>query len=483
MTSHLITESTLPPNSKSYPPERELRERLEAGLRELCKQGKADEDFSLRVASQFFEKSGLKELNIMDVVWHKEGEKHIFMRTLYSYAKDGDHLSLSVSLNGNHVSHDSFFMPDIERRALEADDLAKRVATDDQQVMSKDVVKHTLDYMRQEGMSSAESPTFGTFQIEGDVFSVTRNGELVAAYKADDLDIELSLAQVEANRKELASIPPNTVVEDSKPAEVATPAEPAKAFDLSNMMAAAALPNSKQPQQLAEVQDVPAQPKVFQFSRSRPDFSAPPAKAPEKTKEPEAKLTSDSPIIRLEELNGKFKFAHEAMKTEGPGKAFERKAYSRSGRELLTSYEMNKDGNVIYTEYDGSKREMTFAEARKHELDQLSMMTQNAITILKEMSKDSTFTLRQGDATYYVKNGFFCQKLDSGAFKKEPLSETQERWYNAFRQVEAKRTAPEKAVEATAAKQQGEFGRMADRAASITREPAKTATVTHERSI
>jgi hypothetical protein len=209
------------------------------------------------------------------------------------------------------------------------------------------------------------------------------------------------------------------------------------AFDLSNMMASAGLPNSQQSEMTAPT-DQAGQPSVPSFMKSRgPDFSTAPTKAPEKAAATATKLTPESRIIRLDERGDKQSLASVEAKKQGPDVAVERKAFTVSGKEIVSSYELTKDGKVIVTDFDGSKAEMTFAQAKRHEIETLAQMNRNALAALNMMRTDPAFTLRQGDATYSVQNGFFCQKLDNGQFKKEPLARTQERWNTRIREVEA----------------------------------------------
>ncbi|WP_425624929.1 hypothetical protein [Agrobacterium radiobacter] len=584
MASHLINESTLPPNPKSYrdtnyTPESEWMERLEMGLRELCKQGKASEEFTLRVASQLFEKRGKSHHAIVEADYQKKDGGGELVRTRFSFAKDGDHISLTIEGKDGVVDHGKFYMPEIERRAE-----------------FRDIVERTLEYMRSENISEAESDSYGTFRLEGDVISVTRDGELIAAYKTDDLNTELSAEQVEAHRAEgmslfdqidrgyprpahvsedqwtaaerdylhhmtLENTPdefvPGTAayarenyigsepiqwtdeeweniqvaerervvdviktrddgrleddggvytldgdtltfthgdgtvsawktdnlnteiaveqsaathVSDAVMDEASKAAKPA--FDLTNMMASAGLPNSQQSEMIAPT-DQAAQPSVPSFMKSRsPDFSTPPTKAPEKAAATATKLTSDSRIVRLDDRGDKWTLASDEAKKQGPEVAIERKAFTVSGKEIVSSFEMTKEGKVVVTDYDGSKAEMSFAQAKRYEIEQLAAMNRNALIALNMMTTDPTFTLRQGNATYSVQNGFFCQKLDNGEFKKEPLSRTQERWTTRIREVEA--MLPE-------LDRNRRFAAMADRAASFARvEPKGNATTVEQ---
>jgi hypothetical protein len=253
------------------------------------------------------------------------------------------------------------------------------------------------------------------------------------------LDGKQATADIEALvwKRQDVSIAPNHVIEQAQPVEVAKPAEPAKAFDLSNMMGAATLPNSQQGEMQPDHIEKPARTTPSFMKSRRPDFTTQPTKAPEKAAAKETKLTPESRIIRLDDRGIKQPLASEEAKKQGPEVSVERKAFTVSGNEIVSSYEMTKEGKVIVTDYDGSKSEMTFAQARRHELETLSQMNRNALSALNMMMTNPAFTVRQGDATFSVQNGFFCQKLDNGKFKKEPLAQTRERWNTRIREVDA----------------------------------------------
>ncbi|WP_429819047.1 hypothetical protein [Ensifer sp. B1-9] len=179
------------------------------------------------------------------------------------------------------------------------------------------------------------------------------------------------------------------------------------------------------------------QPSAPSFMKARrPDFSTtPPKAAAQATTAP--KLTSESRIVRLEDRDAKPKLASDELMKQGAGVSVERKAFTLSGKEIVASYEMTKGGNVVYTDYDGSKTEMSFERAKRHEIAHLAQLNANALIAINMMATDPKFTLRQGDATYSVQNGFFCQRLDNGSFKKEPLARTQQRWMERGREIEA----------------------------------------------
>ncbi|MGH0214397.1 hypothetical protein NKY66_10835 [Sinorhizobium meliloti] len=180
------------------------------------------------------------------------------------------------------------------------------------------------------------------------------------------------------------------------------------------------------------------QPSAPSFMKPRrPDFSTKPPKATEQGAATASKLTSESRIVRLDDRDTKPKLASDELMKQGAGVSVERKAFTLSGKEIVASYEMTKGGNVVYTDYDGSKTEMSFERAKRHEIAHLAQLNANALIAINMMATDPKITLRQGDATYSVENGFFCQRLDNGSFKKEPLARTQQRWMERGREIEA----------------------------------------------
>ncbi|RVH69200.1 hypothetical protein CN198_14150 [Sinorhizobium meliloti] len=193
------------------------------------------------------------------------------------------------------------------------------------------------------------------------------------------------------------------------------------------------------------------QPSAPSFMKARrPDFSTTPPKATAQAATA-PKLTSESRIVRLEDRDAKPKLASDELMKQGAGVSVERKAFTLSGKEIVASYEMTKGGNVIYTDYDGSKTEMSFERAKRHEIAHLAQLNANALVAINMMATDPKFTLRQGDATYSVQNGFFCQRLDSGSFKKEPLARTQQRWMERGREIEAMMPAKSRVTSGLAA--------------------------------
>ncbi|NEJ83571.1 hypothetical protein GR268_44740, partial [Rhizobium leguminosarum] len=153
-------------------------------------------------------------------------------------------------------------------------------------------------------------------------------------------------------------------------------AAPANAFDLSSMMAATATPISDgraqadgptgttnntsaapafprgpdfsaAPKLQVAQTDAPAAKSTAPFPIHRgPDFSTAPA--PQKKAEDE-KLTSQSPIIQLNDFDTKPKLATDEIAKRGEGVAVARKAYRVDGKEITASYELAKGGKIVHT--------------------------------------------------------------------------------------------------------------------------------------
>lgn len=226
-------------------------------------------------------------------------------------------------------------------------------------------------------------------------------------------------------------------------------AEPSNVVNLAQMMASSFKSKPAEMQQPDDKAEQVASTPAFMKPRTVDFFTKP--KATEQTAaETAPKLTSESRIVRLEDRDAKPKLASDELMKQGAGVSVERKAFTLSGKEIVASYEM-KGGNVVYTDYDGSKTEMSFAQARRHEIAHLAQLNANALVAINMMATDPKFTLRQGDATYSVENGFFCQRLDNGSYKKEPLARTQQRWMERGREIEAMMPAKSKVTSELAA--------------------------------
>ncbi|ANL11985.1 MULTISPECIES: hypothetical protein [unclassified Rhizobium] len=197
-----------------------------------------------------------------------------------------------------------------------------------------------------------------------------------------------------------------------------------------------------------------------------PDFST----APAKKKPEDEKLTSQTPIIQLNDYATKPKLATDEIARRGAGVAVARKAYRVDGKEITSSYEFTTGGKVLHTGFDGKKTEMTFEQAKRHEIAEIDQLNRNAIAAINMMATDPKFSLRQGDATYSVKNGFFIRQGDDGSVKKEHLEDTRKRFSDRGHEINAmqpertiKPAATMQAVQPKAEKSQ-RFGQMADRA-------------------
>ncbi|ANL87072.1 hypothetical protein [Rhizobium phaseoli] len=201
--------------------------------------------------------------------------------------------------------------------------------------------------------------------------------------------------------------------------------------------------------------------------RKGPDFSTAPA--PKKKPEDE-KLTSQTPIIQLNDYATKPKLATDEIARRGAGVAVARKAYRVDGKEITSSYEFTTGGKVLHTGFDGKKTEMTFEQAKRHEIAEIDQLNRNAIAAINMMATDPKFSLRQGDATYSVKNGFFIRQADDGSVKKERLEDTRKRFSDRGHEINAmqpERTAKPAATMQTVqpkAEKSQHFARMADRA-------------------
>ncbi|MBY3575401.1 hypothetical protein HFN65_31175 [Rhizobium laguerreae] len=203
--------------------------------------------------------------------------------------------------------------------------------------------------------------------------------------------------------------------------------------------------------------------------RRGPDFTTAPA--PKKNPEDE-KLTSLTVIIQLNDFDIKPKLATDEIARRGAGVAVTRKAYRVDGTEIAASYEFTKGGKVLHTGYDGKQTEMTFEQAKRHEIAEINLLNRNAIIAINKMSTDATFTLRQGDATFSVKGNFFVRTKDDGTVTKEPLAETQKRFSERGREIRAMGgpeldpKPPTNAMQAVQPKPEKtqRFARMADRA-------------------
>ncbi|ANL74265.1 hypothetical protein AMC83_PA00038 (plasmid) [Rhizobium phaseoli] len=202
--------------------------------------------------------------------------------------------------------------------------------------------------------------------------------------------------------------------------------------------------------------------------RKGPDFSTTPA--PKKKPEDE-KLTSQTPIIQLNDFDTKPKLATDEIARRGQGVVVARKAYRVDGKEITSSYEFTTGGKVLHTGFDGKKSEMTFEQAKRHEIAEIDQLNRNAIAAINRMATDPKFSLRQGDATYSVKDGYFVRKGDDGSVKKEPLEETRKRFSERGREIDAMQ--PERTIKPPVATMQTvqpkaeksqHFARMADRA-------------------
>ncbi|TBG52598.1 hypothetical protein [Rhizobium leguminosarum] len=203
--------------------------------------------------------------------------------------------------------------------------------------------------------------------------------------------------------------------------------------------------------------------------RRAPDFTTAPA--PKKKPEDE-KLTSQMVIIQLNDFDTKPKLATDEIARRGASVAVTRKAYRVDGTEIAASYEFTKGGKVLHTGYDGKQTEMSFEQAKRHEIAEINLLNRNAIIAINKMSTDPTFTLRQGDATFSVKGNFFVRTKDDGTVTKEPLAETQKRFTERSREIRAMGgpeldpKPPTNAMQAVQPKPEKtqRFARMADRA-------------------
>ncbi|TBF89104.1 hypothetical protein [Rhizobium leguminosarum] len=243
-------------------------------------------------------------------------------------------------------------------------------------------------------------------------------------------------------------------------------AAPAKDFDLTSMMAATAKP-------IDDGRTVPDAPTGAESSsppqRRGPDFSTAPA--PKKKPEDE-KLTSQMVIIQLNDFDTKPKLATDEIARRGAGVAVTRKAYRVDGTEIAASYEFTKGGKVLHTGYDGKQTEMTFEQAKRHEIAEINLLNRNAIIAINQMATDPKFSLRQGDATFSVMGNFFVRTKDDGTVTKEPLAETQKRFSERGREIRAMGgpeldpKPPTNAMQAVQPKPEKtqRFARMADRA-------------------
>ncbi|NEJ83238.1 hypothetical protein GR268_42945 [Rhizobium leguminosarum] len=113
---------------------------------------------------------------------------------------------------------------------------------------------------------------------------------------------------------------------------------------------------------------------------------------------------------------------------------------------------------------------MTFEQAKRHEIAEIDQLNRNAISAINMMATDPKFSLRQGDATYSVKNGFFIRQGDDDSVKKERLEDTRKRFSERGREINAMQ--PERTIKPAATMQTVQpkteksqrFGQMADRA-------------------
>ncbi len=288
-----------------------------------------------------------------------------------------------------------------------------------------------------------------------------KEGVVTVAHPTEDGSEVIGKFNVGELRAKLAA-------EQAMPAVVAQQATANNAFDLTAMMAADFKPKAADTaQQIGQPQQTNNAP-AFMKARG-PDFSSPP-----KTSQTEApKLTSQSLIVRLDDYDTKPKLATDELMKRGAGVSVERKAYRLDGTEVVASYEMNKAGNVVHTAYDGTKTEMSFGQAKRQEIEHLAQLNTNALIAINMMATDPKFSLRQGDATYSVKNGFFVRQADDGTIKKEPLANTQQRFMARGREIDAmlpkktmKAAEPMQSVQPKSEKAQS-FSRMADRAVSF----------------
>ncbi|NEI66573.1 hypothetical protein [Rhizobium leguminosarum] len=339
----------------------------------------------------------------------------------------------------------------------------------------------------------------------GDVYFQLRDGWIIA--ETAKMRVSSPAPMVEAaiaKQRGIAHAEP-----EAAPAPVADQAAPINAFDLSSVMAATAkaiddgrtvpggptgttsaapavatVPTAQTAPTFRKGPDFAAAPKPqavqadastdarssLPFPQRRgPDFTTAPA--PKKKPEDE-KLTSQMVIIQLNDFDTKPKLATDEIARRGAGVAVSRKAYRIDGTEIKASYEFAKGGKVLHTGYDGKQTEMTFEQAKRHEIAEINLLNRNAIIAINKMSTDPTFTLRQGDATFSVKGNFFVRTKDDGTVTKEPLAETQKRFTERSREIRAMGgpeldpKPPTNAMQAVQPKPEKtqRFARMADRA-------------------
>lgn len=288
-------------------------------------------------------------------------------------------------------------------------------------------------------------------------------------------------------------------------ASAAQQAAPNNAFDLSSMMAATAkpiddgrtVPDGSTATANAAPAPIPAAqtptPSAAPAFRKGPDFSAAPKQAdvskdakssapfpahrgpdfstaPAKKKPEDEKLTSKTPIIQLNDFDIKPKLATDEIARRGAGVAVARKAYQIDGKEIEARYEFTKGGKVLHTGFDGKQTEMTFEQAKRHEISEINQLNRNAIMAINRMATDPNFTVRQGDSTYSVKGDFFLRTKDDGKVTKEPLADTRKRFEERGREINAMGgkeptplAEPMQTVQPKPEKK-AEFSRMADRA-------------------
>lgn len=236
-------------------------------------------------------------------------------------------------------------------------------------------------------------------------------------------------------------------------AEQAKPAEPARSFDLAEMMASA---TPAAPQQAEQPQkDIPA----F-MKRSGPDFSTRPASV------------DRNEVMKIADIGTTPKLATDELLKRGGGITITRTTYRIDGSELVNAYAMNKAGNVVHTAPDGKQSEMSIWAAKKLEIGKLAQTNANTLALLNQMAADPKITARQGGTTLSVEGGQFVRREADGKTTTEPLAAVQQRLVARGREIEAMRPKKEKARK---------FAAMADRADGFSRvEPKGNATTVEQ---